>query len=175
MHPCSDPLPEKTTGSESGNTLTVYPEVVVSGNGDPQGHAQAPEPGTVDALLYDLATPIVPGDNPELAAQAMEHARRRLVKGATSVDAMHHRLEARLRGLNGAHGFTPMPAQPSRIDEVRRHGGGLRAEMGISNEPTSPPSYREPIYSTPAKNMKAAQIAQADLAGLQEEDFLQQQ
>ena len=45
-------------------------------------------------------------------------------------------------------------------------------EMGITSDPAVPPGFRQPVYSMPAKNMRAAEAAAAELPGLQGEDLL---
>ena len=43
--------------------------------------------------------------------------------------------------------------------------------MDNDANPVAPPGFRRPVYSTPAKNMRAVQAATAELAGLQEEEL----
>ena len=43
--------------------------------------------------------------------------------------------------------------------------------MGNDANPAAPPGFRRPDYNTPAKNMRAAQAAAAELAGLQGEEL----
>lgn len=192
---CLDSLSEVSSDDEGISTLNVYAEVMVSGvAGDPAAPsappAPAPEPNTMQAVIQELSTPIAASVDPAEAARQLEISRLSLVNGANAIAAKQRQLEARLREFNGAHGFTPVPSQPgftpmdpagpSRLDEVRRRGGGLRAEMSVfnpvdNNEPAAPPGYREPVYSSPAKNLKAAQIAQAEVVGLQGEELAYQQ
>ena len=75
-------------------------------------------------------------------------------------------MEAQVREYNTAHGFTPMPVHSSRTEEVRHRGGHLGTEMDNNANPAAPPGFCRPVYSTPAKNMRAAQAATAELNGL---------
>ena len=47
--------------------------------------------------------------------------------------------------------------------------------MGITSDPAVPPGFRQPVYNTPAKNMRAAEATAAELPSLQGEDLLRQQ
>src|SRR5664279_4060013 len=126
-------------------------------------------------MLQGLSTPIAPNADPAATAADLEPARLRVLQGAASIAATQCQLEATVREYNSAHGFTPVPNQPSWLDEVRRRGGGLGGELGHDGEPATPPGFRRPVYSSPVKNMKATQAAAAEMAGLEGEELRQQQ
>ena len=80
-----------------------------------------------------------------------------------------------MREFNVVHHFTPVPVEPSRMGAVRQCGGNLVHELGISSDPAVPPGFRQPVYSTPAKNRRAMEAAAAELPGLTGDDLLRQQ
>ena len=70
-----------------------------------------------------------------------------------------------------AHGFTPIVNPVSRMDEVRTRGRDLNAEIArdgrpISSRTASHVSADKPKYSTPGKNLRAAEVAAAELPSL---------
>ena len=72
---------------------------------------------------------------------------------------------------NSAHGFTPVANPLSRIDEVRARGRDLNAEIARdgrakSSRTASHVSADRPKYSTPGKNLRAAEAAAAELPNL---------
>ena len=84
------------------------------------------------------------------------------------------------REYNKAHGFTPVAAQPSKVGEVRNRGRNLNAEMSrdaraktvVSASVVSADKLK---YNTPAKNLRAAQAAAAELPSLSGEVLRRQQ
>ena len=85
-----------------------------------------------------------------------------------------------MREYNKAHGFTPVVARPSRIDDVRARGKNLNAELARdgksrSSRTASHISADRPKYSTPAKNLRAAEAAVAELSSLSGEARRKQQ
>ena len=85
-----------------------------------------------------------------------------------------------LREYNQAHGLTPVAARPSRVEEVRKRGKGLNAEIArdgrsSSSKTHSNLSVEKPKYSSPAKTLRAAEAARAELSGLSGEALRRQQ
>ena len=81
-----------------------------------------------------------------------------------------------LREYKAAHQFTPAPKGPSRLGQVRDRGKQINAELQKEARPQASrtPSvmsvprkmYYMPSYDTPAKALRAAQAAMAELAHL---------
>jgi len=111
---CLDSLSEESSDDEGISTLNVYAEVMVSGvaTDPPAPPAPAPEPNTMEAVIQELTTPIATSSDPAEAARQLEISRLRLFNRANAIAARQRQLEERLREFNGAHGFTPVPAQP---------------------------------------------------------------
>ena len=137
---------------------------------DPQGCTHNNTPSSVEALIRGISTPILASTDPTSAVVELDAARLRLLDGVETIAATERRLEAQVREYNIAHGFTPVPVHSGRTEEVRRRGGHLGAEMDNADL-AAPPGFRRPVYSTPAKNMRAAQAAMAEFNGLQGEEL----
>ena len=63
-----------------------------------------------------------------------------------------------VREYNQAHVFTPVAARPSRVEDVRKRGKNLNAEIardGRSSSSKTPStlSVKKPKYSSPAKTL----------------------
>ena len=167
---CTDRFLE-TASCKRSPALRAYAEVMVTTAApvDPQGSTRN-TPSSVEALIQGLSAPILANTDPAAAAAELDATRIHLLSGVETVAATEHRLEAQVREYNTAHGFTPVPVHSSRTEEVRRRGGHLGAEMDNA-DPAAPPGFRRPVYSTPTKNMRAAQAATAELGGLQGEEL----
>ena len=77
--------------------------------------------------------------------------------------------ERSLCEYNLVHGFTPVAKGPSRLKEVRDRGRRLNAEIekdGRTSRTSSVLSAEKPRYSTPAKTLRAAEAALAELPHL---------
>ena len=75
-----------------------------------------------------------------------------------------------MREYNSAHGFTPVANPVSRINAVHARGRDLNAEIARdgrdrSGRTASNMSAARPRYSTPVKNLRAAEAAAAELPG----------
>ena len=77
-----------------------------------------------------------------------------------------------LREYNAANGFTPIAADPSRRAGLQQRGKGLNEEMDKEVRPATSArsgsrlSTGRPVYSSPAKNLRAAEAVRAELSGL---------
>jgi len=125
----------------------------------------------LDTVLQDLRTPINPSVNPATAAAELDAARQRILYEAETVAASQRRLEASLREFNHVHGGTPAAAGPSRLGQVQRRGGDLGNEMLRDGQAGLRPAAAMPVYSTPAKNMRAAEAASRELEHLEGEEL----
>jgi hypothetical protein len=110
----------------------------------------------------------------------LEEQRRNILQEAIEVAQIRQEFDITLREYNKAHGFTPIAAQPSRVGEVRNRGRNLNAEMGRDGRSKSVVSASivsadKPKYNTPAKNLRAAQAATAELPSLSGEALRKQQ
>lgn len=88
-----------------------------------------------------------------------------LLNSATELATMWCQMEAVQREYNLANGFTPAADGPSRAGQGQRHGAAIAQLLGVGR----------PTYSTPVKNMRAAEAAAAELSGLEGDELLQQQ
>ena len=77
-----------------------------------------------------------------------------------------------MREYHSAHGLTPLSKQPSRFGLVRNRGRDLNDEIArdgrarsITTASASVLSDR-PVYDSPAKNLRAADAAAAELSNL---------
>ena len=177
IQPCADRLPEEMPGCEASIESCVYAEVMVS---DVASTRQPQVPiDSVQAMLQGLTTPIDAGADPEQAAVLLEQARQRLLSSAHDVAATHLHVEAQVREYNYAHGFTPVVAEPNQRGNIRCNLTGEMAgepatKAGLA-APASAPTTHRPVYSSPAKNMKAAWTVAAELPGLEGDELRAQQ
>ena len=102
--------------------------------------------------------------------EQLEARRKYVLEQAEVVAAKKRDLERSIREYESAHGLTPAPKQPSRLGEVRNRGKNLNAEIARDGRPrgaASASSYSVlPMYDTPAKNLRAANAAAAELSNL---------
>jgi hypothetical protein len=88
------------------------------------------------------------------------------------------RFNRQLREYEAAHGFTPVVARPSRIDEVITRGRDLNTELekGASGKGhTATSTILKVIYSSRVKNLRAAAEVAKDLSNLSGEALREQQ
>ena len=90
---------------------------------------------------------------------------------AQELAKVRQEFERSLREYNKVHGFTPVAKGPSRMNEVRDRGKHLNAEIERdgrtrASKTASLVSAGKPKYSTPAKTLRAAEAALAELPHL---------
>ena len=137
-------------------------------------------PSPLEVVIEKLATPVATSADPALAQAELEQQRVELHREALAMDEMRKELARDLREYNGAHGFTPVSRRPSRIDAVRQRGKGLGAEIdrdgrSASSRTASHVSAAKPQYSSPAKTLRAAEIARQELSSMTGEARQRQQ
>jgi hypothetical protein len=110
-------------------------------------------------IIDRLLEPVRSGDDPEQTKEVLEGSRQALVDEALAMHQERERFNRQLREYEAAHGFTPVVARPSRIEEVRTRGRDLNTEIdkGARDKSHSATStVPKVIYSSPVKNLRAA-------------------
>jgi hypothetical protein len=82
-----------------------------------------------------------------------------------------HSLKTMLHEYNSSHSLTPTNDQPSRLGEVWRQGGDLGKALAHDDQPATRLAMVQPTYSSPIKNMRAAEAAKAELGNLEGEEL----
>ncbi|KAE8815106.1 Endoglucanase 3 [Hordeum vulgare] len=140
-------------------------EVMVIGAGTNTTHgkasAGASEPAAVTAdnlqdALVGLKTPIAAFANPNDARASLEEARKHILEEGIAVASAKRRMKATQREYNSAYGLTPISEDPSRLALVRGHGRFISEILGGN----------QPVYETPAANLRAAQAAMEEMRSL---------
>ena len=126
-------------------------------------------------MIEKLDRPVAPDANVELTTAALEAERLRLQKEAKLVMETRLAFDRDLREYNAANGitegFTPV-VNPRRRAELRDRGKDLNVEMDRAAESSTGKSASrksgtgKPVYSSPAKNLRAAAAAKAELSHL---------
>ena len=130
--------------------------------------------------IEKLAVPVIPSTDVVLTQTQLEEQRQYILQEAIEVARVRQEFDISLHEYNIAHGFTPVANHPSRINDVRNRGKNLNAEIARDGRSKSSmsPSYLlddRPKYSTPAKNLRAAEAAAAELSSLTGEALRKQQ
>ena len=128
-------------------------------------------PAPLEDIIEQLAVPVAAGVDVVLTAAELEAQRQRLHQDALEMAEIRRDFGITLREHNQAHGFTPVATHRKRLDEVRQRGKGLNAEIdrdgrSSSSKTPSHSSVEKPKYSSPAKTLRAAEAARAELSGL---------
>ncbi|KAI5015667.1 hypothetical protein ZWY2020_057057 [Hordeum vulgare] len=150
-------------------TISNIVEVMVIGTGTCTAHGKAsadagePAPVTVDTLqaaLTSLKTPISASTNPTDARTSLEEARRQILEEGIAIASAKRRMEATQREYNSAYDLTPVSEAPSRLGLVDGRDRVIAEILG----------GKQPIYKTPAANLRAAQAAMAEMPSLEGEE-----
>ena len=122
----------------------------------------------IQAAIQHIRAPIALGDISETAPAVaeLEEARARLLDGAHELEQQQRQLDTIQREHTAAHGITPPGFGPSRLGHVQRRGRAVGEELA---------GVPSPIYSSPARNMRASRAAAANLHELEGEELRQQQ
>ena len=129
-------------------------------------------PSPLQDVIEKLATPVAPSADAALTQVELEEQRQSILLEAREVARrVRQEFDISMREYNSAHGFTPVANPVSRIEEVRARGRDLNAEIdrdgrARSARTASHVSAEKPRYSTPGKNLRAAEAAAAELPGL---------
>ena len=130
----------------------------------------------MDATIANLGKPVQAKADPEKAHAQLEEHRQRLLREAKEMAETRDKFDRCLREYEAAHQFTPAPKGPSRLGQVRNRGKQINAELQKEARPQASRSlsvmsvprkkYCMPSYDTPAKALRAAQAAMAELTHL---------
>ena len=128
----------------------------------------------LEDVLEKLAWPVAPGANVELTVPELEAERLRLQKEAQLVVESRQAFDRDMREYNAANGitdgFTPVMPNPRKRADLHNRGKDLNDELARAARSSSSKSISrrsgtgKPVYSSPAKNLRAA--ARAELSML---------
>ena len=100
-----------------------------------------------------------------------------MLEQAEVVAAQKRDLEWSMREYQSAHGLTPASKLPSRLGDVRNRGKNLNAEIARdgrdqTRSAASAGSFSVlPVYDSPAKNLRVANAAAAELSHLSGDEW----
>ncbi|KAM0919739.1 hypothetical protein ACQ4PT_007916 [Festuca glaucescens] len=142
------------------------------------GTSSAPNPNPLQAAIEQLNVPVTSAADIALAREQLEEQRLSILHEANEIARVRQELDITLREYNTAQGLANV-AEPSRV-HIRLRGKNLnkeiarngRAESSMSATHISAP---KPVYSTPAKNLRAAQAAAVELQHLTSDALRKQQ
>ena len=130
----------------------------------------------LEDVVEKLARPVAPGANIELTVAELEAERLRLRKEARLVVESKQAFDRDMREYNAFNditdGFTLVVPNPRKRADLRNRGKDLndelaRAARSSSSKSTSHRSRTgKPVYNSPAKNLRAAAAARAELSML---------
>src|ERR1043165_8568423 len=124
--------------------------------------------------------------NPEPISANLERARLILASGAEHVLAEKRRLELITREYNVAHAVQRRPIEPAVLEDLRSRGRAVHQQLSGQEQPARPTRPAQaaqpgqsaflqlPTYSTPDKNIKAAEQIALELEDLEGEERRQQ-
>ena len=136
-------------------------------------------PSPLQATIEKLATPVDPGADPALAQAQLEEQRELLLLEAKEVSRAKLDIDMMMREYNKANGFKPVTP---RVDTGKNNGKNLDGDFAkvaksssVASILGSYTSAERPMYSSPAKNLRAALAAAEELPHLSGEALLKQQ
>ena len=94
-------------------------------------------PAPLEDIIEKLAVPVASGADAALTAAELELQRQQLHEEAMEIAKIRRNFGISLREYNAAHGLTPVADHPSRIEDVRRRGKGLNAEIARDGRSSS--------------------------------------
>ncbi|KAI5000295.1 hypothetical protein ZWY2020_004884 [Hordeum vulgare] len=124
------------------------------------GEPAAVSADTLQAALTGLRTPIAISTNPTNARALLEEARRQILEEGIAIALAKRWMEAMQHEYNSAYGLTPVSEAPSRLDSVRGRDQVKAEILG----------GKQPIYETPAANLRATLAAMAEMPSLEGEE-----
>ena len=146
------------------------------------GTSQMPaKANQIHRTIEKLATPVTAGADPALTAAQLEEQRIALLKEAEALAETRREIDLEQREYYKAHGYDlDQFPRLGRAEELRLRGRNLGVDMDdVGDAPSalgnSCMSAPRPVYSTPEKNMRAAQQAARDMDGLTGEALRKQQ
>src|SRR4051812_32502604 len=159
-------IPPETNPAELHDTTPKAPRV----RGPP---LERPE-NILQATIENLTTPVAPILDPANAQAELEETRQKVLVEAKKVSALRESLNRTLREYAKAN---KLDIAPERVDELRLRGKNLMNDINKEHEAHRAESgdLGLPRYSTPAKNLRAANAAALELEGLTGEARQKQQ
>src|SRR3954470_9860625 len=159
-------IPPATNPAELHDTTPKAPRV----RGPP---LERPE-NILQATIENLTTPVAPILDPANAQAELEETRQKVLVEAQKVSALRESLNRTLREYAKAN---KLDIAPERVDELRLRGKNLMNDINKEHEAHRAVSgdLGLPRYSTPAKNLRAANAAALELEGLTGEARQKQQ
>src|SRR3954466_3563022 len=142
--------------------------------------ADAADVAGPSALRDVLYTPVNMGGDLELIHASLERARLALANKAERVLAEERRLGAITREYNAAHAVRRQPIDPSVLDDLRSRGRDVGRQLSGAGQPARPAQpvesafVQRPTYSTPDKNLRAAEQIAIELEDLEGDERRQQ-
>ena len=141
--------------------------------------ADAAERIGTSALRDVLYTPVNRNGDPEQVHTELETARLALARRAEQVLAEERRLGAITREYNAAHAGPHRPIEPAVLEDLRSRGRAVNQQLSGAEQPERPrrpvqpeqPAQsafiQRPTYSTPDKNLRAAEQIALELEELE--------
>src|SRR3954466_12292871 len=159
-------IPPVTHPTELQDTTPKAPRV----RGPP---LERPE-NILQATIENLTTPVAPILDPANAQAELEETRQKVLVEAKKVSTLRESLNRTLREYAKAN---KLDIAPERVDELRLRGKNLMNDINKEHEAHRAESgdLGLPRYSTPAKNLRAANAAALELEGLTGEARQKQQ
>src|SRR4051812_18376946 len=189
----TDPLPTRgcqaALGGEDGRVCAavMMAGTTASSNQDETAAARRArlaaeaEAGVGPNALRDvLYTPVNRGGDPNQIHESLERTRLALAATAERVLADERRLRAITREYNAAHAVRRGPVGPAAMADLRSRGREVGRQLSGAGQPTRPAQPTEsafverPTYSTPDKNLRAAEQIAIELEDLEGDERHQQ-
>ena len=129
----------------------------------------------LEEVIEKLDRPVAASANVELTVAELEAERLRLQKEARLVTEARQAFDRDLREYNAANGITEgltLVVNPRKRAELRDRGKDLNGELeraavsSTSKSVSHKSGTGKPVYSSPAKNLRAAAAAKAELSHL---------
>src|SRR4051812_44389910 len=145
--------------------------------------ADAAEGVGTSTLRDILYTPVNMAGNPEQIHANLEKARLILAGDAEHVLAEKRRLELITREYNAAHAIARKPIVPAVLEGLRSRGRAVHQQLSGQEQPARPVQPAQPVqsmfiqmpaYSTPDKNLRAAEQIAMELEDLEGDELRQQ-
>src|SRR3954468_21537151 len=176
----TDPLPIglEVVGAE-GTTPHIRAEVMMAGASSHHSSASASRAARVAAGQAGpsnppdvLRTPVELNTDPVTALAELEKTRVALAEQRDRMEADKRRLEATVREYNAAHNVKQRTIPPQVVEELRVVGREVGRELGGDQQPAASTVLAPPIaYSTPVKNLRAAEQIARELENLEGEEL----
>src|SRR4051812_22041573 len=148
--------------------------------------ADAAEQVGTNALWDVLYTPVNRHGDPDQVHTKLESARLALARRAEQVLAEERRLGAITREYNAAHAGPRRPIEPVVLEDMRSRGRAVHQQLSGAEQPARPAQpaqqaqpaqsafLQRPTYSTPDKNLRAAEQIANELEDLEGDEQRQQ-